>query len=212
LRDKYINIIKKQEILDYKLFKLTKEKLKNLGILFGSAIRIINFIQKFSKKLKAFLDFTIKTDIRYILNKYRITEFIACYFSNQCLDNIKSMMNNMDSLRDYKKVVYSKYVNLILQESLQIAKQIIKKQIRLYSELEIISIEASDKVDYAFRISKIMSNLKELVCITETKKDKEDIKIIQTIVQLESTFYLNKIQKVNNYFDNYYNYIYDIIT
>ncbi|CAG8520169.1 21080_t:CDS:1, partial [Racocetra persica] len=48
---------------------------------------------------------------------------------------------------------------------------------------------APGEVDYAFRISKILSNLKELVCITETKRDKEDIEINQTTVQLESAFY-----------------------
>ncbi|CAG8643692.1 8243_t:CDS:2, partial [Cetraspora pellucida] len=63
--------------------------------------------------------------------------------------------------------------------------------LRGYKE-KIISIKASDEVNYAFRISKIMSSLKELVCIIETKRDKKDIGIIQNIMQLESIFYSNK--------------------
>ncbi|CAG8523220.1 8616_t:CDS:2, partial [Dentiscutata erythropus] len=92
-----------------------------------------------------------------------------------------------------------------------IAKQITEKQISLDSEFEIIGVEASGDVDYAFRMSKINSSSEELVCITEAKRFTEEIGIIQNIVQLESAFYSNKKQKNEDIYENfkdYYDYLY----
>lgn len=189
-------------------------------------MRIVDFMQKFDKKLRAFSDFKTKDDQKSVLNKYGVAkiydlppfkpEMVKIEDNNinfqRCLDTIKSRIDNLGPLIAHKEVVHSKYVDLILQESLQIAKQLTKKPIRLYPELEIIGIEASGDVDYAFRLSKMMSNLKELVCITETKRDKEDIGIIQNIVQLESAFHSNKRQKGDSYEEDYYDYIYSIMT
>ncbi|CAG8751412.1 17009_t:CDS:2, partial [Gigaspora margarita] len=226
LSDKYIDIIKEQEISGPELLKLTEEKLEDFGIPYGPAMRIVDFTQKFGRKLRAFSDFKTKDDQKSVLNKYGVAEIydlppfkpemVKIEDNNinfqRCLDTIKSRIDNMGPLIAHKEVVHSKYVDLILQESLQIAKQLTKKPIRLYPELEIIGIEASGDVDYAFRLSKMMSNLKELVCITETKRDKEDIGIIQNIVQLESAFHSNKRQKGNSYKEDYYDYIYGIMT
>ncbi|CAG8813286.1 44717_t:CDS:2, partial [Gigaspora margarita] len=208
LSDKYIDIIKEQDISGPELLKLTEEKLEDFGILYGPAMRIADFTQKFNKKLRAFLDFTTKNDKKFGLNKYGIDK-IYDLPPNRYLNDIKTRIDNIGPLIAHKEVVHSRYVDLILQEFLQIAKQLTKKPIRLYPE--IIGIEASGEV-YAIKISKIMSNLEELVCITKTKRETEDIGIIQNIVQLESAFHSNKRQKVDSYKENYYDYIYGIMT
>ncbi|RIB03925.1 hypothetical protein C2G38_728512 [Gigaspora rosea] len=133
----------------------------------------------------------------------------------RCLDSIKIMIDNMGDLIGRNEAVHSRYIDTILQNSLHIAKQITKKQISLEPEFEIIGVEASDDVDYAFRMGKINSDSEEFVCITEAKRFTEEIGIIQNIVQLGSAFYSNKKQKnkdTDENFKDYYDYLYGIFT
>ncbi|KAF0416193.1 hypothetical protein F8M41_007502 [Gigaspora margarita] len=136
----------KQDISGPKLLKLTEEKLEDFGIPYGSAMRIADFTQKFDRKLRVFSDFTTKDDKKFGLNKYGVDEIydlppfklemVKIEDNNinfqWCLDDIKTRIDNMGPLIAHKEVVHSRYVDLILQESLQIAKQLTKKPIRLY--------------------------------------------------------------------------------
>ncbi|CAG8786115.1 7011_t:CDS:2, partial [Gigaspora margarita] len=211
LKDKYIDIIEEQEIAGPELLKLTEKQLETLGMPFGPAMRIVDHAQKLSTQLKPFSSYTSKDDKKYILSKYGVTELhkMPCFNPEtveiedndtnlqRCLDCIKIMIDNMGPLVGRKEAIHSRYIDIILQNSLHIAKQITEKQISLDPEFDIIDVEVSGDIDYAFRMStgKINSVSEELVCITEGKRFIEDIGIIQNIVQLESAFYSNKKQK-----------------
>ncbi|CAG8500255.1 14727_t:CDS:2 [Cetraspora pellucida] len=172
-------------------------------------MRIVDHTQKLSTQLKPFSSYTSKDDMKYVLSKYGITDLykMPCFKPEmveiedddinlqRCLDYIKIMIDNMGPLIGRKEAVHSRYIDIILQNSLHIAKQITKKQISLDPEFEIIGIEASCDADYAFRMSKTNSGSEELVCITEAKRFTEEIGIVQNIVQLESAFYSNKKTK-----------------
>ncbi|CAG8836080.1 36990_t:CDS:2, partial [Racocetra persica] len=146
LKDKYIDIIEEQDISGPELFKLTKKKLEMLGIPVGPTMRIVDYIQKLSIQLKLFSSYISKDDMKYVLSKYRITDLykISCFKPG------------------YNEAVHSRYIDIILQNSLHIAKQITKKQISLEPEFEIIDVEASGDVNYTFRMSKINSDSEEL--------------------------------------------------
>ncbi|KAF0561146.1 crinkler family protein [Gigaspora margarita] len=195
LKDKYIDIIEEQEIVGPELLKLTEKQLETLGMSFGPAMRIVDHAQK----LKTVEIEDNDTNLQ------------------RCLDCIKIMIDNMGPLVGRKEAIHSRYIDIILQNSLHIAKQITEKQISLDPEFDIIDVEVSGDIDYAFRMStgKINSVSEELVCITEGKRFIEDIGIIQNIVQLESAFCSNKKQKngdTGENFKDYYDYLYAIFT
>ncbi|CAG8518543.1 16870_t:CDS:10 [Gigaspora rosea] len=149
-----------------------------------------------STQLKPFSSYTSKDDMKYVLSKYGITDLYKMprfkpemveiknndINLQRCLDSIKIMIDNMGDLIGRNEAVHSRYIDTILQNSLHIAKQITKKQISLEPEFEIIGVEASDDVDYAFRMGKINSDSEEFVCITEAKRFTEEIGIIQNII------------------------------
>ncbi|RHZ86576.1 hypothetical protein Glove_48g45 [Diversispora epigaea] len=105
----------------------------------------------------------------------------------------------MGSLIGRKEVTHSKFFDLVLQESLDIATQITKKSINL-------------DPDYDLKVQKLNihlnSNLEELICITEAKGRKEDIGIIRNIMQLDNTL----DGKPDESFKDYDDYVYGIVT
>ena len=50
------------------------------------------------------------------------------------------------------------------------------------------------------------------MCITETKKETVDLGIIQNIMQLKSAFCSNKKQETGRDSEDYYDYIYGMVT
>ncbi|RHZ46107.1 hypothetical protein Glove_634g24 [Diversispora epigaea] len=129
-----------------------------------------------------------------------------------CIELLKKRLKSMGELRGQKEALHSLYADTILIESTLIAQEITNKPIIIYPELEIIGVETSSDVDYAIKTSKISDNLEELICITETKRNTENIGTIQNILQLENAFYLNKMQKTDRDSKDYYDYIYGIVT
>ncbi|RHZ79608.1 hypothetical protein Glove_143g63 [Diversispora epigaea] len=210
LKNKSISIIEEQEISGSDLLVLTKEELQKMGMALGPARRIVELVQKFFKQLKTFSDYKTKTDEKYVLSKYGVTDIYKLPRFKP--DTIKCRIDNMGDLIGRKEAVHSRYTDIILQESLQIVKQIIKKPILFNPEFEIIGVEVDGNIDYAIKMSNINNNKEDLVCITETKRIYESIGIIQNIIQLESTFHTNKKRKVDRDIEGYYDYIYGIIT
>ncbi|CAG8716753.1 14978_t:CDS:1, partial [Funneliformis caledonium] len=82
----------------------------------------------------------------------------------QCIKEIKHRLENMRTmLADSNEVMHYEYILAILHALLYIIKRIIKKELTLALQLEVVGKENTGRVDYAIKA------LEELICIMEGK-------------------------------------------
>src|SRR4051812_16830481 len=88
------------------------------------------------------------------------------------------------------EIMCCKYISAILHASLYIVKRIIKKELTLAPQLEVVSEESTGRVDYAIKA------LKKLICITEEKLHQVVMSFAQNLIQCKSALQVNKNEKI----------------
>ena len=73
LSKKAIKILEKEEIEGQDFFDLTEERLRNVGLGLGPAMRLVKFAKECKeKKLRSFSSYKTKNDLSEVLRKYGI--------------------------------------------------------------------------------------------------------------------------------------------
>ncbi|CAG8708414.1 16414_t:CDS:2 [Dentiscutata erythropus] len=173
-----LKIIKKEKITGCAFLKTTKEELRSLGLGFGPALDLSDFVRELGKyKLKAFSSYK---SLKEVLKKYNINGNgigTICQFSSktyqlkdeddeleQCIREIKHRLGNMGTiLADSNEAMCCEYILAILHASLYIVKRITNKELTLAPQLKVVGEESTGRVDY------VIKDLEELICITEEK-------------------------------------------
>ncbi|CAG8753958.1 12406_t:CDS:2 [Gigaspora rosea] len=224
LDDDDLKIIEKEKITGRAFLKTTKEEFRSLGLGFGPASDLADFIKEIGKrKLKAFSSYK---SLKEVLKKYdidgngigTIRQFSPKTYQlkdedeelQQCIKEIKRRLGNMGTvLADSNEAIRCEYISTILHASLYIVKRITSKELTLAPQLEVVGEESTGRVDYAIK------NLEELICITEGKLHQVVMGFAQNLIQCESALQANKRKrkrKSNEEFADDYDYIYGIVT
>ncbi|CAG8647890.1 6703_t:CDS:2, partial [Funneliformis caledonium] len=170
LDDDDLEILHKEKITGLFFLGLNEEKFHSVGFALGTATLLAKEIQTFKEKPKRV--FSSYRNLKEVLAKYNIDgngigticQFLLATYKLENDDKELRKLENIGTmLADSNEAIRCEYILTILHALLYIVKRIIKKELTLAPQLEVISEESIGRVDYAIKA------LEELIYIMEGK-------------------------------------------
>ncbi|RHZ59666.1 hypothetical protein Glove_362g73 [Diversispora epigaea] len=230
LEEDDLEILRKQRISGHDFFKLTKKEYIQCGMKIGPATRLVDFAKEV-KKSRAYSLYKNSKDLERVLKKFGIDgkeigdippfkpETVKIEDDDEkfqyCINYIKFEMINIGSETGSNEALRCEYISTILHASLHIARRFTEKKIVLKPQLEIVGDEATGRVDYVIKkLEEVLdAKYKELIRITEGKQSELAKGYMQNIMQLDSSYRINKKkQTASEAFDDKFDYLYGIVS
>ncbi|RIB28309.1 hypothetical protein C2G38_2158320 [Gigaspora rosea] len=222
LKETNYEILRKEEISGSIFSNFTLDEFLRMGLPFGPAKTLENFIQKIkTQRLKPYSSYKTGKDLVEILKEhgiigtsigdipqftpepYNISEYDDIL--NLCMTNLKHKLSILGALvDDDNEAKRCEYVKCILDSEIIIVKRITRKQVTRYSQVIVTEKDNTRIVEY------VIKYLSELISITEGRFWKMTEGFIQNLIQFQNAFQVNK-HIISNAFEEK-DYIYGIVT
>ena len=240
LTDAHFEILRNEEITGRTFLKTTKNEFRSLGLTFGPASALVEFVKEIKKKkLRAYSSYRSLKEVlqRHDINGDSITNVpqfrpgilynaVVIFFSKLshfslfCIE-IHILEDDDEELLQCIKEIKRRLANMGTVADSNEAMRSSYIEVILHTALHIIrkliphdlSLCPQFEVvgeDSTGRVDWAIKELEDLLAITEGKQNLVAIGIAQNLIQLESSYQTNKKKRKAD--DAFYDYLYGIVT